>query len=172
EAIQWFEDIIQSPPAFEDSLFAIIDLGYTYLLMQQGGYKSGYTGNLPQHKPESLVLFRENRDYLLSLLQPKSSGNEENTVQAKGLASGILGQNIPNPFRGSTIVPYEITKHSKVQFMIYDQAGRQIKEYRLGEKVAGTFKFTIDGSGLKPGVYFITLKTNGTVSGTKKMVVY
>ncbi|MCD4735123.1 MAG: T9SS type A sorting domain-containing protein [Bacteroidales bacterium] len=62
-----------------------------------------------------------------------------------------------------------LIKLTSVKLLLYDQTGRQIKEYQLGEKVAGSYRFTIDGSGLKPGVYFITLQTNGIASDTEKL---
>ena len=34
EAITWFEGVIADPPTYADSVYAVIDLGYTYLLMQ------------------------------------------------------------------------------------------------------------------------------------------
>lgn len=67
-AIEYYENIILNPESMEDSIFAIINLGYIYFVMENSGYKSAYNGKFTQFKPESKEQFFENRDYLLSLL--------------------------------------------------------------------------------------------------------
>jgi len=67
-AISRFENIIKNPKTPEDSIFAVIDLGFTYLLMENQENASLYIGDLKIHKPSSLEDFEENRDYLLTLL--------------------------------------------------------------------------------------------------------
>jgi len=67
-AISRFEKVIKNPITPEDSIFAVIDLGYTYLLMENKEIESSYIGDLTIHKPSSLEDFEETRDYLLTLL--------------------------------------------------------------------------------------------------------
>jgi len=52
EAISFFEAIISDPDTELDSVYAVIDAGYTYLLMENGG-KSGYVGKMAELKPKS-----------------------------------------------------------------------------------------------------------------------
>lgn len=171
DAIAWFENIIQDPPSFEDSLFAIIDLGYTYLLMQQGGYKSSYTGSMPWYKPVSKKAHEENRDYLLSLLGEgkKAVETQESGAGASNIAT--LGKNIPNPFTGETVISYELEEPADITFLLSDQAGRLIHGYPAGRKEKGPHSFTLDSSGLKPGIYILSLQVNGTVAGVRKIIV-
>ncbi len=64
EAISFFEAIISDPDTELDSVYAVIDAGYTYLLMENGG-KSGYVGKMAELKPKSEKEFRTMRDKLL-----------------------------------------------------------------------------------------------------------
>jgi hypothetical protein len=100
-AITWFENIIQNPDTIEDSIFAIIDLGYTYFLMENGGLKSSFMGSMPEHIPIDRKQFEEKRDYLLSLLFIDNQMNEFQK-NLNTLKSGKLLQNIPNPFSEKT----------------------------------------------------------------------
>ncbi|MDZ7742828.1 MAG: hypothetical protein U5Q03_14075 [Bacteroidota bacterium] len=47
-AIAFYGDIILNPGSYQDSLFAIIDLGYLYLRMNNSGNRSGKIGLLPR----------------------------------------------------------------------------------------------------------------------------
>lgn len=42
EAIAWFEDVISNPESEIDSLMAVIDLGYVYMLMEGDDKASAY----------------------------------------------------------------------------------------------------------------------------------
>ncbi|MCD4695581.1 MAG: hypothetical protein K8S16_05000 [Bacteroidales bacterium] len=108
DAISYYENIILDPETMEDSIFAIIDLGYVYFVMENSGYKSAYTGNLIQYKPESKEQFIENRNYLLSLI-PGDQMSETMKGNIAGLKEGELLQNVPNPFKGSTQIWYKFT---------------------------------------------------------------
>ncbi len=60
-----------------------------------------------------------------------------------------LGQNYPNPHRGSTTIPFSIVKAaSKVKFEIFDLAGRKIKELPQGVLGVGDYTTTVDLSAL------------------------
>ncbi|OQX73841.1 MAG: hypothetical protein B6D61_12130 [Bacteroidetes bacterium 4484_249] len=101
DAIGYHENIILNPETLEDSIFAIIDLGYVYFVMENSGLKSAYTGKLVQYKPASKEIFIENRNYLLSLL-PGEQMSETMKGNISKLKEGELLQNVPNPFSTST----------------------------------------------------------------------
>ncbi|MEZ5195655.1 MAG: hypothetical protein R2764_04450 [Bacteroidales bacterium] len=126
-AIAWFENVIQNPETMEDSIFAIIDLGYTYFLMENGGLKSAYTGNMIEHKPVSSKKFEEKRDYLLSLL--REDYLSENMKESIGLLKpGELLQNVPNPFSGQTQIWFKVDEQAAVTISIVDNSGKTYKD--------------------------------------------
>lgn len=170
-AITWFEDVIEYPPSFSDSIYAIIDLQSTYLIMQQGGNKSThYTGSMPQYVPESPEAHDKNTQYLLSLLPGDKKKNklQENLSTLK---SGELLQNAPNPFSGTTQIWYKLDEDANISIKIFDYIGRCIKTFNQGTIDKGTHSISFSSEGLPSGVYFYTLEINSNLSDSKKMTI-
>jgi hypothetical protein len=171
-AISWFEDVIQNPDSFEDSLFAIIDLGYTYLLMADSGYKSTYTGRLSEYKPVTRDQFNKNRDYLLSLI-PSDRSNSIIQENLSLLKYGELLQNVPNPFSGSTQIWFKIEEKAFVKIHVFDYTGKRIESFNRGmlEKGTHSVDFSAYDARLATGLYFYSLEINGQISDSKKMTI-
>lgn len=91
DAISYYENIILDPETMEDSIFAIINLGYVYFMMENSGYKSAHTGNLAQYKPETKEEFFQERDYLLSLLP----GDQAKKPMHQNMAQRKAGELLP-----------------------------------------------------------------------------
>lgn len=173
DAITWFENVIQNPEAFEDSIFAIVDLGYTYWLMENSEMKSStYVGSMAQYKFTTHEAFDENRDYLFSLL-PGDELNLTKLMQNKveTLSTGELLQNIPNPFNGKTNIFYKLENEALVTLIIYDYTGKLIETYNEGIKPEGVHNVMFDSKRLPSGMYFCSLEINGIKTNTKKMIV-
>lgn len=72
EAIAWYEAIIEDENTpFNDSLFATIDLGKLYLILQSQGEK-GIKGRLSQFIPKSVETFAKQTDEALHHLKTKA----------------------------------------------------------------------------------------------------
>jgi hypothetical protein len=169
-AIAWFENVIQEPETFEDSIFAIIDLGYTYWLMENSGLKSSYTGALSQYKFGSQMDYEENRDYLLSLL-PGDGLSETIKQNLSTLKTGELLQNVPNPFNGTTQIWFKLNDESSVAVNVFDYTGKRIRSFEKGVVDKGSHYVEFSAQGLPSGIYFYSLEVNGMVSDSKKMTV-
>jgi hypothetical protein len=170
EAIDYYESIVDNPETLEDSVFAIIDLGYVYFLMENSGYKSAYTGKLTQYKPESKEQFFDHRDYLLSLL-PGENRSEPMKGNIAALKEGELLQNVPNPFRGNTQIWYKLENESTVQLNVYNYTGQLISSINEGTKTKGNHYIDFNANGLKSGIYFYSISINGQTTDSKKMTV-
>jgi len=168
-AIDWFENEIQYPASFADSLYAIIDLGNLYLLMEQSGYKSSNTGIMTEHIPVSKDQYVENRNYLLSLLPQKKSTHENGTLAS--LQEGELMQNIPNPYKGSTNIHYKLDSESTVELNVYNSTGQLVRNIKEGSKEKGTHNILFDATGLNNGIYYYSISINGQISDSKKMTI-
>ncbi|MEZ5195831.1 MAG: T9SS type A sorting domain-containing protein [Bacteroidales bacterium] len=154
----------------EDSIFAIIDLGYTYFLMENSGLKAAYSGNMIEHKPVSSKKFEEKRDYLLSLLTEDHLG--ENMKESISLLNpGELLQNVPNPFSGQTQIWFRLDGNAPVTVHIFDNMGKRIKTYVPGTLEKGSHYVAFNAEGLPPGIYFYSIEVNGKLSDSKKMAV-
>lgn len=170
-SISWFEFRIQSPPSFADSIYAIIDLQNTYLLIEQSGGKSSqYVGSLLQYIPESLEEHIEYSNFLLSLL-PLDKSKIQEPVLHNSLKPGKLSQNSPNPFNASTTISYKLDKPAKVSISIFEHTGKIIKRIEQGTQNDGIHSIYINSEGLASGIYYYSLETNGISSDTKKMIV-
>lgn len=170
QAISWFENKIANPTCLEDSIFAIIDLGYVYFLMENQGLKSAYIGNMAQFKPETKEKYFEDRDYLLSLL-PGEMMNDKLRNDLTNLTYGSLLQNVPNPFTGVTQIWYKVEKQVNVIISITDITGKEIRKIEQGLMDKGTYKVDFVNSDFIPGTYFYSLIIDGQKSDTKKMVM-
>jgi tetratricopeptide (TPR) repeat protein len=169
-AIYWYEDVIQNPESTEDSIFAIIDLGYTYFLMNNSGNKAGYTGKMLEHIPKSMKEFREKRDYLLSLL-PVDKKNQALENSLKTLKAGELSQNIPNPFSNTTTIYYKLFESGLIHIKVFNHIGIEVKAINEAVKEKGLHIIDLNVNDLPAGIYYYSLLINGKLSDTKKMVV-
>jgi hypothetical protein len=169
-AIAWFEDVIQNPESLEDSIFAIIDMGYTYWLMENGGLKSTYMGRMGQYKFSTREEFEANRDFLLSLL-PGDQLSETMKQSISTLKSGELLQNVPNPFNGTTQIWFKLAAESDVTVRVYDYTGKEISDINSGMMDKGSHSVEFKSENLPTGIYFYTLEVNGLKTDTKKMTL-
>ncbi|MCI4650971.1 T9SS type A sorting domain-containing protein, partial [Phaeodactylibacter sp.] len=80
-----------------------------------------------------------------------------------------LGQNQPNPYRGTTMIPFEVPAEEMVTITISDVTGRLIRSYEV-DAAAGLNTLNVERLKLAAGVYEYTM-TAGRFTATKKMVV-
>jgi len=88
--------------------------------------------------------------------------------------------NYPNPFNPETWIPYELSKNTKVEIMIYSSTGQLVRRLDLGHKLAGRYITSStsaywdgkneSGEIVSSGVYFYTLVTPD-FSQTRKLVI-
>jgi hypothetical protein len=169
-AIAWFEDVVENPESMEDSIFAIIDMGYTYWLMENQGFKSTYSGRMSHYKFKSREEFEGNRDYLLSLI-PGDQLSETMKQSLSTLKTGELLQNVPNPFNGTTQIWFKLTEESNVSVTIYDYTGKEVSVITPGSLKSGNHSVQFNSANLSTGIYFYSLEVNGTKTDTKKMTL-
>jgi len=87
-----------------------------------------------------------------------------------------LSQNYPNPFNPATKINYDLPKDSKVNIVIYDVLGREVKRLVNSElKTAGSYIIDFNASNYASGVYFYRIEaeeSNGNkFVDSKKMVL-
>ena len=87
-----------------------------------------------------------------------------------------LGQNAPNPFNSSTIIPYEIATGAAVELAIYNVAGQRVRTFVLGHQSPGEYRIVWDGRDdggrkLGSGVYLYALKSGAEAAWRKAILV-
>ena len=174
-AVDWYENRIENPPSYQDSVFAVIDLGNIHLLMEAdtlGGSKGAHhcSYRLAQVKPRSQKEYEVNKSTLLATLpqikKPQTANANLPTAQ-----KGALGQNIPNPTKGTTTIGYEIFTEGTVEIRIHNSLGQQIKALPQGTLTAGKYQTTVSLTGVPAGMYYYALYVNGERTDAKKLVV-
>jgi hypothetical protein len=76
--------------------------------------------------------------------------------------AAVIGPNYPNPFNGTTVIPYHIPSASRVLITVYDLEGQRIRTLVDKFTTAGDHRIVWDGCGnhgemASTGVYFIRL---------------
>ena len=133
-------------------------------------------GNVKKYQQITIFLKKmqetiEKQENQITLLQNKISNFEKNPSLNLKKTNNSFSTNFPNPFSLTTTIEYTILKDVKdAKIIIYNTNGSTIKTYNLKEReTKGTL--TINKQGMKSGVYFYTMITDGIVMGTKKMIV-
>ncbi|MBE0433972.1 T9SS type A sorting domain-containing protein [candidate division WOR-3 bacterium] len=79
--------------------------------------------------------------------------------------------NLPNPFRTTTTISYQMTQPGFVLLEIYDAVGRKIQTPVSEFKDAGTHTVRFAAKTLSGGVYFCRLRVKSTTAETHRMLL-
>jgi hypothetical protein len=104
----------------------------------------------------------------LQALEKQSGVSKTANSNAAGIA--FLAQNVPYPFKASTVISYSLPKVSgSVKMNIMDALGRTVKTITLSNDRSG--KVTINSNELASGNYFYELIVDGKKYGNKQMTI-
>ncbi len=99
-----------------------------------------------------------NSDVLVAnILEDNHPNNSDHPYQTQ------LGNNYPNPFNPTTIIPFRLEKASKVKLTVYDILGRSVLLLMNEYLAAGTHEVRFNASrhGISSGLYLYTLELDG-----------
>jgi hypothetical protein len=169
-AIHWFEEIIANPDTPQDAVYAMIDLAYTYLLMDNVKNAPIIATQYPELIPTSMKQFQDKTDLYINQLL--SMQDTQNLIPPPPTEFKVY-QNYPNPFNGSTTFAFDLPHAGKVSMEIYNIKGQLVKEYRANSMTEGKQKIVWDckntnGRNIASGVYFYRIHYEGKTV-TKKM---
>lgn len=87
-----------------------------------------------------------------------------------------LGQNYPNPFNPATVIEFSINHGGHVELVVYDVAGRKIREIVNEEMDAGHHRMIWDGKNdgefdVASGLYLYRLRALGKIRCKKMMLL-
>jgi len=132
---------------------------YNDHFMAHGSFSTDRPGLYPRKDPRELVY----------VLEASVAGEEEVSTPSAAVLT-----NVPNPFTASTEITITLPEEQDVKLVIFDAAGRKVREVFAGEATRGKNTYRWDGrdaSGrsLASGVYFCKLKF-GSYALTRKML--
>jgi hypothetical protein len=87
-----------------------------------------------------------------------------------------LGQNVPNPFNPSTVVPFDLAAPSRVDLSVYRADGRWVADLANRVFPAGAHRVTWDGRdaagrSVSSGIYLLRMQTDRAAETIKMMLV-
>jgi len=168
-AIASYESILENSPTYEDSCYAVIDIGNTYLEAGNGG--KSISCKYPELIPVSAELHQQkSRELLNSILTGKHIHSHTPEI-----SKFVLYQNYPNPYRFHTTISYAIPKSGTVSLKIYNIKGQLVKAIVNEYKEKGYYTEIWNGRNdngkkLANGIYFYKIKIEGK-SKVKKMLL-
>jgi len=95
------------------------------------------------------------------------TGIDDNTTAPRSFS---LKQNYPNPFNAQTNIDFNLEKNSRVELAVYNLLGAKVATLVNGQMEAGAHSVNFDASKVSSGIYYYSLKTNGS-EVTKKMTL-
>jgi hypothetical protein len=107
---------------------------------------------------------------LKTLVLAKGQAANSSSSSSVVLTDAALGQNAPNPFNRTTVIPYTLPqKFTVAQIVITDQGGRVLRQVNLSGTGKGSLN--VDAGTLAAGAYNYSLVVDGKVIGSKRMVL-
>ncbi len=77
----------------------------------------------------------------------------------------------PNPFNASTTVTVNLPQAGKLKVNVFDVLGRQVAELANSQLEAGQHQFTLDGSNMSSGIYFVRANTMDGLHDVRKIIL-
>ncbi|MCD6180256.1 MAG: T9SS type A sorting domain-containing protein [Bacteroidales bacterium] len=84
--------------------------------------------------------------------------------------TNFMVSNYPNPFSSQTTISLQLVEQSDVELSVYNSLGQKVESLFKGNLTAGNHQFNFDANGLKAGVYYYRITSNGN-SSTKAMLL-
>ena len=161
-AIAWYENIISdTTSSVNDSIFATIDLGFLYLVMQNEGNKA--MGKMKEFIPKSVEAYSKQTNYALHQLRfdekNESQENNERLLEGQDCLVGIY----PNP--ANDIV--RITGKHLERVDIINVIGQRI----ISKSANGVDSIILELDKLISGIYFVNIIDNNGDCNVRKLVI-
>jgi FG-GAP-like repeat/Secretion system C-terminal sorting domain len=85
--------------------------------------------------------------------------------------SWMVSDSSPNPFNPVTALTVHMPESANLRLTVFNIAGQQVDVLANGRLDAGAHSFTLDGSQLSSGLYFIHAQVPGKLNQTQKVVL-
>jgi hypothetical protein len=82
-----------------------------------------------------------------------------------------LFQSFPNPFNGSTTIPFDLPEASLVKIEVFNILGQRVRVLENGRLPAGRHERTFDSTVLPSGIYLYKMETDQFVATKRMMLV-
>jgi peptidoglycan/xylan/chitin deacetylase (PgdA/CDA1 family) len=159
----------------DDSLYNIpitirrpLPQGWTSCEVFQHG--QSVVSTIVDHDSVTYVMFDVVPDGGVIILSNTSATGMEDQKSNSIQLGYSLEQNYPNPFNPSTQINYSVAHNGYLSLKVYSVLGEELATLFAGDRQAGTYAATFNGTGFASGVYLYRLQT-GSLTSTKKFVL-
>ncbi|MGE5316779.1 MAG: CHRD domain-containing protein [Chloroflexota bacterium] len=77
----------------------------------------------------------------------------------------------PNPVQSTLMLEFQLEKAANIEVRVFDLIGKEISSVFFGNKVAGSYRESLNASQLQNGLYIYSLYINGTAVSKSKVLV-
>ncbi|MEM1122253.1 MAG: T9SS type A sorting domain-containing protein, partial [Bacteroidota bacterium] len=121
-----------------------------------------------EQQNEKIESLTQELQTLKNLVQTIVNQSTKTADQQIIISAATLGQNTPNPFNGSTQIPYTIpTNSQQATLYVYGLNGQLIQKIPIRQ--FGKGQVELQTTGLVTGIYTYSLEVDGMLVATKKM---
>jgi hypothetical protein len=82
-----------------------------------------------------------------------------------------LGQNFPNPFNPTTVIPFDLPEKLSIKLTLYNLLGEAVQVISIGEFNPGHHEVSFNASRLAAGLYFYKLEAKDFVAMKKLLIL-
>ena len=90
-------------------------------------------------------------------------------IPAYGTANSLVLYNFPNPFKGSTVIHYQLPERTKVKLDVLNTLGTEVTTLVSAEQAAGVYNITFNAGDFPAGIYYFRIVIDKETI-TKKML--
>ncbi len=175
-AISRYEAMLENPPSFEDSVYALIDLGQVFILADMNSRNS--TGKMiagssaDNYNPGDKNNFYISTQSILSELMHKKTKKDYSNIPI----DFSLRPNFPNPFNPSTNISFVLHNEKTTLLQVYDITGKIINTIIHDDFSKGYHSYLWSGQNdaemaVSSGVYFYRLSTKEHTQVRKMLLI-
>ncbi|MCB2213015.1 T9SS type A sorting domain-containing protein [bacterium] len=95
----------------------------------------------------------------------------ENSASSTAPTEFSLSEAFPNPFNPTASVSVSLPQASQLKVQVFDVTGRLVTTLAPGGYTAGTHAFTIDGTNMASGLYFVRVDAGSFGQQTRKVTL-
>ena len=176
QAIQGYEDLLETSTTELDSLLCLLDIAYTLQDMyyyDQG--KGTHTGASYQANGIHVSSLKEARLTVDRIWGEILNASDNTTILNAPVPTHMDVTNYPNPFNPTTTIAFSLPEEGVVKLSVYNIRGQLIKELINGSMPRGFHKVVWDGRdnrnrSVSSGLYFVRVDV-GNTSKVKKIMM-
>lgn len=160
-AIDRLENVINTSQILDDVILAMIDQGYCYMELAEGGERT-----LPTNCTVKTATFRTYQAKVKELESQFSFLTDENNENLTQKVGNILSlTNYPNPFNPITTISFDLNNETEVSVTVYNMKGQKVKQLVKDQFSAGQHSIEWNSTdsnnkSVSSGIYFYKISTS------------